>query len=152
MPLLSEQKVNRLAVLIHGTLQIAPFPLNPNVGLIHPPAAPDGPLAAVERFFKRWAIFQGPAVDGRVIDGHPALLYQLFHLAVAQGIGHVPPHAGQDDVLHRMGPLEADHCRAPSLGSSPTGRQGPIIPEITGQGKFATEPISSLWRSRSRSR
>src|SRR5918992_1936754 len=117
MPLLSEQKVNRLAVLIHGTMQIAPLPLNPNVGLIHPPAAPDGPLAAVERFFKRWAIFQDPAVDGRVIDGHPALLHQLFELAIAQRVRHVPPDACEDDVLREMGPLEADHHRSPSLDS-----------------------------------
>jgi IS1 family transposase len=40
----------------------------------------------------------------------------------------------------KWAPLEADHHRAPSLVSSPAGHQGPIIPEIASQGKFATEP------------
>src|SRR5262249_17106181 len=37
-------------------------------------------------------------------------------MAIAQGIGHVPPHAGQNNLLGKMRAFEADrHRYAPSL-------------------------------------
>jgi hypothetical protein len=56
-----------------------------------------------------------PPVDGRMLNRAHTLLHAFFHLAIAQGIGHVPPHAGQDDLFHKMGPLEADHRHSPSV-------------------------------------
>jgi hypothetical protein len=41
------------------------LPFDFDIGLIHPPAAPDGPLAAVERLFELRAIFQDPALEKR---------------------------------------------------------------------------------------
>ncbi len=74
VPVLRVEKVNGLAALIHGTIQIVPLAFKPNIRLVHPPAAPDGALAAVEGRFELRAIFQDPAVDRRMIDRHPALL------------------------------------------------------------------------------
>ena len=107
--LLREEKVNRLAALIYGPIEIIPLALDLDVRLVHPPAAPHRVFAAMEGLFKPWGILQDPAVDRRMVDRYSALLPQFFQLAIAQGIGQVPPHAGQDDVLHDMSSLEADH-------------------------------------------
>ena len=42
------QKVNGLAVLVHGTLEIAPLAFDLDVRLVHPPVDPHRPLTAVE--------------------------------------------------------------------------------------------------------
>src|SRR6266849_4538522 len=87
-----------------------------DVGFVHTPADPDGTLAAVKRFFQRRTVFYHPALDGRVVDRYPALLHQFFNMPVAQGIGHVPPHTHENNILWKMGSLEADrHHRSPSL-------------------------------------
>src|SRR6266545_7684862 len=114
-------------------------PAAPNIRLIHPPAAPDRALAAVERRFELGTVFQDPPVDGGVIDGYPALLHEFFHLTVAQGIGQIPPHARQDHVSHKVGPLEADHDR--SLARVVSRRiSGTDHRRNDEQRKFATEP------------
>src|SRR5882724_6659420 len=109
---LGEQKVNRLAILIHRAKQISPLPLDADVGLVHPPAHPDRALAAMEGLFQLGVVFQDPPVDRGVVHRHPTFLHQFFDMTVAQGIGQVPPDARQDNVLHKVGPLEADHDRA----------------------------------------
>jgi hypothetical protein len=51
-----------------------------------------------------------------VVDRDPTLLHEFFDMPIAQGIGHVPPHTHENDVLWEMGSLEADrHHRSPSL-------------------------------------
>jgi hypothetical protein len=78
-----EEEIDGLAALIHRTKQISPLPLDPNIGLIQPPAAPDSALVAMERRFQLGAVLQDPAIDHGVVDGHPTFLHQFFHLAVA---------------------------------------------------------------------
>src|ERR687887_2711622 len=40
---------------------------------------------------------------------------ELFDMAVAQGIGDIPPHPHQNNLLRKMGSLETDcHRRSPS--------------------------------------
>jgi hypothetical protein len=70
-----------------------------------------------------------------------ALLYELFELAVAQGIGHVPADTGQDDVLLNMGSLEVHHALPPLLLLDD---QREIIPEKAHEQKFATHPKDAL--------
>src|SRR5262245_65605246 len=78
-----EEKVNRLAALIHGPIEIMPLALDLDVRLVHPPAASHRALAAMEGLFEPWGILQDPAVDRRLVDRDPTLLHQLFQLAVA---------------------------------------------------------------------
>src|SRR4051812_45713551 len=47
--LLREEKVNCLACFIHGAIEIAPFALHLNVGLVHAPTAPYRALTPVKR-------------------------------------------------------------------------------------------------------
>ena len=62
IPVFREQKVNGLAVFIHGAIQVAPLAFDADVGLVHAPAAPHRPLAEVEHGFQLRAILQDPAV------------------------------------------------------------------------------------------
>src|SRR5215510_12463767 len=116
IPVLGQQKVNRLAVFVHGAIEIVPLAFNLDVGLIHPPAHPHWTLAPMERLFQGGTVFDHPALDRGVIDLYPALLHQFFDMPIAQGIRDVPTHTHQDNILGEMGPLEAHrHHRSPSL-------------------------------------
>src|SRR5215471_12511898 len=56
------------------------------------------------------------AMECGVVDRYAALLHEFFHMSIAQGVGHVPSHTHENDVLWEMGSLEADrHHRSPSL-------------------------------------
>src|SRR5712692_5306038 len=80
-----------------------------DIRLVHPPSDPDGTLPAEEGRFQLGTILHNPGLDGRMVDRHPAFLHQLFHMPIAQGIGDVPPHTSEDNVLQEMARLEADH-------------------------------------------
>ena len=138
VPRCREENIDGLAALIHGAMQVGPLAFHPDVRLVHAPAAPHRPLAAVERRFERRALLQDPAVDGRVIDRYPALLHELFELAIAQRVRHIPPDAREDDVFLEMGPLKLTITAPPLLMHAGSERE--IIPQMTCQGKFATHP------------
>src|SRR2546425_1089931 len=114
--LLGQEKVNGVALLIHGTIEVAPRAFALDGGLVHPPTDPHGTLAAVKRFFQLGAVFHDPALDGRVVDRYPPLLQEFFDMPIAQGIRHIPAHPQENDILREMGPLEAHrHRLSPSL-------------------------------------
>src|SRR5215813_11203207 len=50
-----------------------------------------------------------PVIDYAVIDRHAALIHQFFLMVRTQQIRDVPPSIGEDNVLYKMGSLEADH-------------------------------------------
>jgi hypothetical protein len=143
IPVLREQHVNGLPGRIDGALEIAPLLFDPNVRFVQAPAAPHRALTAVAGLFQEGAVLQDPALDGRVVDGHPTLLHEFFHLMVAQGIGQIPPHARQDNVSHKVGALEADHDR--SLARVVSRRiEGADYSRNYEPRKFATEPFTRL--------
>src|SRR5215475_13342126 len=111
IPVFRQQKVNRLALCIDSPIQVAPRSLDLDRGLVHPLAAPHGALAAVTGLFPWGAVFDHPALDRRVVDGDPAFFQELFHLAIAQGIRHIPSHACEDHLRWEMGPLETHRPR-----------------------------------------
>src|SRR5947208_2526678 len=49
--LLRQEEINGLALLIHRTVEIPPLALHLDIRLIHAPADPDLPFAAMERLF-----------------------------------------------------------------------------------------------------
>ena len=103
IPVLRAQNVDGLALRLPRARQIPPLPCDADVGLVHPPTHPHRALAAVEGRFQLRAVLQDPAIDRGVVDGPPPLLHAFFALAVAYGIGQVPPHAGQANILDEMG-------------------------------------------------
>ena len=102
--LLHEEEINGLAALIDGAMPIVPLAFDLDVGLVQAPADPHRVLAAMEHRLQLGAVLQEPAIDHRIVNGHPTCLPQLFHLAVAQRVGHVPPHARQDNIFHKALP------------------------------------------------
>lgn len=50
-----------------------------------------------------------PAVNGRMIDGHPALGHQLFDVSVTQRIGCVPQDTDEDDFDRKAQPFEVQY-------------------------------------------
>jgi hypothetical protein len=122
IPVLREQKVNGLAGLIDRSVQVPPLAFHSDIGLIHPPAASHWALAAVERLFQLGTVLHDPALDGRVVDWHPALLHQFFDMPITQGIRHIPPYTHQNNILWEMGTLEAHrHRLSPSLATTDHG-------------------------------
>jgi hypothetical protein len=113
---LRQEKVNGLPRLIHCTIEIVPLAFNLDVRLIHAPAEPHRPLPAMKRRFQQGTVFHDPTLNGRVVDRHATFLHEFFDVPVAQGIGHIPPHTHQNNLLRKMGSFETDrHRRAPSL-------------------------------------
>jgi hypothetical protein len=49
IPVLREQKIRGLAMLIHGTVEIVPLTFDSEIGLVLTPADPHRPLAAMKR-------------------------------------------------------------------------------------------------------
>jgi hypothetical protein len=49
IPVLGAQDIDGLAGLTHGAMEVRPVALDAEIGLVQPPTAPPGPLAAVER-------------------------------------------------------------------------------------------------------
>ena len=64
---LGEEKVDRLAVFVDGTIEIVPHTLHFDVRLVEAPAHPHRPLPSMERFFQLGAIFDHPSINGGVI-------------------------------------------------------------------------------------
>jgi hypothetical protein len=123
--LLRQQKINGLTVFIHGAVEIPPLAFDFDKRLIHPPAHPHRALAAMEGLFQLGTVFQDPTVDRGVIDRDTAFLHQLFHLAVAQGVGHVPPHTREDNIFHKVDPLNLTMISLPLITLSHRGRSYP---------------------------
>src|SRR5262245_30774618 len=119
IPVLREQNVHGLPGLINRAIQVPPLAFDSDVRLIHPPAASHRSLAAVERLFQLSTVLHDPALDRRVVDGHPALLHEFLNMPRTQGVDHIPTHAHENDILWEMGALEAHrHRLSPSLATT----------------------------------
>src|SRR5215510_3661535 len=109
--LLRQEEINGLALLIHRTVEIPPLAVHLDIRLIHAPAEPDLPFAAMERLFEEGTILDDPPVDGRVIDLHPTFCHEFFHMTRAQRVRHIPTDTHENDVLREMGPFATDRHR-----------------------------------------
>lgn len=76
--------------------------------LVHAPADPHRPLAAVQRLFELGTICDHPSVHRRVVDSDTAFLHEYFDMAIAQGIGHLPAHVYENDLFGEMRVRETD--------------------------------------------
>ena len=95
---------------------------------------------AMEPLFERCTLCQDPAVDGGGVNGPPraGLSSSPWRSLPGYATSQRPP--GRLIAWPTWAPLTLT-MMAPALVSSPAGHQGPIIPEIERQGKFATEPL-----------
>src|SRR4029453_8912230 len=101
----------RYSRFIHRTVEIPPLALHLNIRLIHAPADPDLPFAAMECLFEEGTILDDPPVDGRVIHLHPTFFHEFLDMACAQRIRHIPTHPHENDLFGEMGTLKTDRHR-----------------------------------------
>ena len=114
--MLGEQKVNRLAVFVHGALEVVPRAFDLDVGRIPPPAHPHRLRAPMARFCQGGTVLDDPALESGVINLSPALFHQGFDRPIAQGRRDLPAHTQQEDILGDMGPRAAHrHGGSPAL-------------------------------------
>jgi hypothetical protein len=66
-----------------------------------------GRLRPVEGLFSLEARLDYPAIDGRVIHRDPTFEHECFDMPRAQGVGHIPADACQNDLFGEVGPAEA---------------------------------------------
>jgi hypothetical protein len=70
----------------------------------------------MERLLELRAIFDDPPVNGGVIHLNPTFLHEFFDMARAQRIRHIPADACQNNILWKVGSLEAHgHGLSPSV-------------------------------------
>ena len=98
---LGQEKVNGLAVLIDGTVEIFLRAFDPDVRLVHAPADPHWALATVKRPVQLRAVVHDPPVGGGVIHSDTSFEHEFFDVACAQGIRHIPADARENDILPR---------------------------------------------------
>src|SRR5262245_36586154 len=140
--MLRQQKVNRLAMLIYSTIEIPPLAFHCNIRLVHPPADPDRPLAAMKRLLQLRTVLNDPPIDCGVIPLHPPFLHEFFDVACAQWIRYIPANSHQNDLWGEMRSFETDrHVSLPHVV--------PLVMERdhTAKGlkeKLATKPFSVL--------
>jgi hypothetical protein len=52
IPVLAEQEIDRVSVLIDGTVEVTPSPSDSDVSLVHAPRGADGPCVTAPAFFE----------------------------------------------------------------------------------------------------
>ena len=105
----NEQQINSLALLVDGAIEIFPVAFDFDVSLIKPPAITSPFLVFAKGPLDSRRIMDDPALNGTVINGIASLLQQLFQIAVAERIGHVPADTLENDILLVMAAFETDH-------------------------------------------
>jgi len=98
IPVLCQEKVNRLALLIDRSIELPPLALHLDIGLVHPPVHPHRTLAPMKRLLELGALFDDPSINGGVIHLHPALLHEFFDVARAQRVRQVPTNPHENDL------------------------------------------------------
>src|SRR5262245_13269125 len=113
LALWGQQKIHGLALFVDGTIKVGPLPFNFHVGLVEPPALSHRPGAVAKLLLDLWGILNHPAIEGGVIDRHPALFHHLFELAIAAQVRNIPPHTPQDDFLFKVTALKVHSSTSP---------------------------------------
>ena len=98
----AEQKINRLPCFIHGAEEVLPLAPDLDVRLVRSPALANWAFLLIsERRLQLRCELLDPTIDARMVDLHAALFHHLFQIPIAERIGQVPAHTGQDDVLFK---------------------------------------------------
>ena len=115
----AEQGVDGLAGAVDGAVEVAPLPVDPEVGLV------DGPRPTARAQVPPHPLLElrgealDPAVHGRVVDLDPAIGQHALKVAVADRELQVPAHRPQDDLGR-----EAEAAERPGVGHEQRSRIG----------------------------
>src|ERR1017187_2807287 len=94
----AQQEIDGVAMLVHGTIEIVPFGLNRNVGLIHTPGGANRLGEPSPALLQLRDVARNPAEDGGMGNLDPALCHHLHQIAIREPIGDIPSHAQLNDV------------------------------------------------------
>src|SRR3981081_1205187 len=94
----AKQKVHGLAVLIHGAIEVVPFPSNTNIRLIDSPGGVHGACPTIPSLLELRYIMNPPPQDRRVGHTESALGHHGHQIPIAQPVGDVPADAQFDDL------------------------------------------------------
>ena len=104
-----KQKINPLPRLVHGAVEVLPLAPDLDVRLVHSPALANWAFLLIsERRLQLRCELLDPTIDARMVDLHTTLFHHLFQIPIAERIGQVPAHTGQDDVLFKSVAFEVD--------------------------------------------
>jgi hypothetical protein len=105
----SQQEVDRPALLVDGAKQPLPLSVHPDARLVDPPGAAGVALVPADLLLQPRGVVLSPPPDRRVIDRNAALRHHLLELAIADRVFAVPAHALQDDESMEAAKLEGVH-------------------------------------------
>ena len=140
VPLGAEQEVDGLAGAVDGAIEIAPLPVDPEVGLIDVPRPAARPEVPAHPLLELGGEALDPAVHGGVVDLDAAVGQHALEVAVADRELQVPAHRPEDDLGR-----EAEAAERPGIGHEQRSRIGggggaPLLPAY-GPPLNATDPV-----------
>jgi hypothetical protein len=94
-----EEEVDSLALLVDDAIQVFLLAFDFDIRLVEPPAIPSPFLVFAKRLLDSRRKINNPTLNGTVVYSVATLLHQLFQIAIAERIGHVPAHVLQYDIL-----------------------------------------------------
>ena len=94
----TQQKVNRLPVLVDGSIQVVPLSPNADVRLVGAPRPADASPEPVPALLELRYETQRPSKDGRVRQIHTAFGHHLDQIPVGEAVTDVPAHTEDDDL------------------------------------------------------
>lgn len=87
-----------------------PDSLDLDVGLIHPPAAPDRAIVFPSHLLDGRQETNRPPVDRRIVDRHTALFHDFLKMPGAQQVGCIPTDANLNHIDRKTYPVEVEHA------------------------------------------
>jgi hypothetical protein len=106
VPLLGQQHVDDLPVLVDGPVQVSPPAGDFDVGLIDEPAVASGMSKRAGGVGKQWGESLHPPVHRDVVDLDAALGQQLFDVAIRKAVAEVPADRDRDHLVRESEPGE----------------------------------------------
>ena len=94
----AQQKVDRLAALVDGSIQVVPPTADENVGFVDTPRSADRSSESIPAFLEPWHLADDPPHDRGVRYRDTAVGHQLDQVAVGQPKADLPAHAQRDDL------------------------------------------------------
>lgn len=79
----SKEKINRLAFLVHCTIEVFPGTFDLDISLVHPPASTDRALALSEHLFQLRQQSDRRAPNGWMINEYTTLRHHFFDISIA---------------------------------------------------------------------
>jgi hypothetical protein len=106
IPILTQQQVDRLTLLIHRAVEIATLILYFDIGFIDSPRWADRASIFLPLFLKGGNEALDPSHNGGMCDRDTALRLQIAHIVITQFISGIPSHGLNDKKMVEMAAFE----------------------------------------------